>query len=116
VRETNYGVVFDVIAEPDPNNLEYTPLGPPLHTDNPYRDPRPTLQLLHCLESSPTGGTSRFADGFLAAELLRVGRPDHFEILTRSDIEFRFHDDRADLRAAGPIIETDNTRRVAGSA
>ena len=114
VRETNYGVVFDVIAEPDPNNLAYTPLGLPLHTDNPYRDPRPTLQLLHCLESSPTGGMSRFADGLLAAELLRASSPDEFEILTGSDIDFRFHDADADLRASGPIIEADNTGRVVG--
>lgn len=44
VRETNYGRLFDVIVEPDPINLAFTPLGLPLHTDNPYRDPVPTLQ------------------------------------------------------------------------
>ena len=27
VRETNYGALFDVVAEPDPVNLAYTPLG-----------------------------------------------------------------------------------------
>ena len=40
VRETNYGTLFDVRVEPDPNNLAFTavPLSP--HTDNPYRDMR----------------------------------------------------------------------------
>lgn len=79
VRETNYGRLFDVIVEPDPVNLAYTPKALPLHTDNPYREPVPTIQLLHCLSSSPTGGGSRFADGFAAAERLRLDDPDAFQ-------------------------------------
>jgi Gamma-butyrobetaine hydroxylase-like, N-terminal/Taurine catabolism dioxygenase TauD, TfdA family len=27
------------------------------HTDNPYRDPVPTVQLLHCLSTADDGGT-----------------------------------------------------------
>ena len=49
VRVTNYGRVFDVRSVVEPANLAYTPLGLGPHTDNPYRDPVPTLQLLHCL-------------------------------------------------------------------
>ena len=52
VRETNYGRLFDVRVEAAPANLAYTsrPIAP--HTDNPYRDPVPTVQLLHCLRSA----------------------------------------------------------------
>ena len=32
-------------------DLELTP-----HTDNPYRDPVPTVQLLHCLRNAVEGG------------------------------------------------------------
>ena len=49
-RETNYGALFEVRTEVNPNNLAYTNLGLGSHTDNPYRDPVPTVQLLHCLE------------------------------------------------------------------
>ena len=108
VRETNYGDLFDVIAEPDPVNLAYTPLGLPAHTDNPYRDPCPTVQLLHCLAAASDGGASRFVDGLAVAEELRTTRPDEFRTLTSTDVEFRYHGDGADLRARRPLIELDN--------
>jgi gamma-butyrobetaine dioxygenase len=68
VRETNYGKVFDVKAKINPNNLAYTNVAIRLHTDNPYRHPVPTIQVLHCLESNATGGDSILADGFAIAE------------------------------------------------
>jgi gamma-butyrobetaine dioxygenase len=52
VRETNYGRYFEVRTEVNPTNLAYTGLGLQAHTDNPYRDPVPTVQIHHCLESS----------------------------------------------------------------
>src|SRR5262249_25578107 len=71
VRDTNYGRVFDVRAVPDPKNLAYTGLALGLHTDNPYREPVPGLQILHCVARSPEGGQSLFSDGFRAAEVLQ---------------------------------------------
>lgn len=112
VRETNYGTLFDVLAEPDPNNLAYTALGLPLHTDNPYRDPVPTVQLLHCLQAGSTGGESQFADGFHAANCLREKDPRAFEVLSSNDVTFRFADSTADLRARVPIIQTNNSGEV----
>lgn len=107
VRQTNYGALFDVIAEPDPINLAYTPLGLPAHTDNPYRRPCPTVQLLHCLVSADEGGASRFVDGFAAAAALRRDDPAAFEVLTTTDVTFRFHGDGVDLQAQRPLIELD---------
>lgn len=107
VRETNYGTLFDVVAEPDPINLAYTPVGLPLHTDNPYREPCPTIQLLHCLSSAAEGGASQFADGFRAAEVLRIEHADDFAVLTTTLVDFRFHDAEVDLRSRRPIIELD---------
>ena len=105
VRETNYGGLFDVVAEPDPVNLAYTTLGLPAHTDNPYRDPCPTVQLLHCLAAASDGGASRFVDGFAAADRLRVEDPAAFRTLTTSDVTFRYHSADVDLRARRPLIE-----------
>lgn len=107
VRETNYGTLFDVRAEPDPVNLAYTPVGLPAHTDNPYRDPCPTVQLLHCLRAASDGGASRFVDGYAAAEQLRVEAAADFGVLSSTDVTFRFHGADVDLRAHRPLIELD---------
>ena len=58
VRETNYGRLFDVRVEPDPDNLAFTSREIAPHTDNPYRDPVPTLQLLHCLRDARSDGAA----------------------------------------------------------
>ena len=51
VRETNYGRKFEVRTEVNPTNLAFTGLGLQAHTDNPYRDPAPTVQVLYCLRA-----------------------------------------------------------------
>ncbi|MGB6457717.1 MAG: TauD/TfdA family dioxygenase [Streptosporangiaceae bacterium] len=75
VRETNYGRPCSVRVEASAANRAFTslPIGP--HTDNPYRDPVPTVQLLHCLTSCADGGESGLLDGFRAAAQLRATRP-----------------------------------------
>ena len=105
VRATNYGELFDVEAVPQPTNLAYSPVGLPLHTDNPYRSPRPTVQLLHCLRPAAAGGASQFSDGFRAAEQLRAEAPQHFEVLTATSVEFRFRDTEVDLCARRPLVD-----------
>lgn len=112
VRQTNYGRLFDVRVEPDPNNLAFTSAGITPHTDNPYRDPVPTLQLLHCLENSASGGDSGLVDGFHAAALLRAEDPEAFAVLTRTPVPFVFRDDRTELRADRPLIEVDARGRI----
>jgi len=112
VRETNYGRLFDVRVEATPANLAYTglPIGP--HTDNPYRDPVPTVQLLHCLATAVEGGDSGLVDGFLAAALLRTEDPSAFEILTRTPVTFAYRDATAELRATRPMIGVDPRGRI----
>ena len=112
VRETNYGPLFEVRAKIDANNLAYTNLGLGCHLDNPYRDPVPGLQLLHCLASSAEGGESVLQDGFLAARILRDTHPEYFDTLSRTWINFRFQDDRTDLRSRVPFIELDDRGEV----
>lgn len=53
VRETNYGRCFDVRADVNPSNLAYTSLELQAHTDNPYRDPAPTMQLSCTASTTP---------------------------------------------------------------
>lgn len=106
VRETNYGRWFEVRSEVDPVNLAYTGLGLQAHTDNPYRDPVPTLQLLACLENSAQGGDSLVVDGFHAATILRRESRSHFDLLCGHCARFEYAGS-ADvrLRSRRPMIE-----------
>jgi gamma-butyrobetaine dioxygenase len=118
VRETNYGRIFEVRVEQNPNNLAFTGERITPHTDNPYRDPVPTLQLLHCLVNSAEGGDSGLVDGFAAAALLREQDPGAFEVLTRTPVPFGFSDSGSgsgggtELTAHRPLIGTDPRGRV----
>lgn len=110
VRETNYGKLFDVVSVEQPTNLAFTGLALGNHTDNPYRDPVPQLQLLHCLAQASEGGESVVVDGFNAAERLRRESPEDFELLTRHAVPFRYVEDgdsvrQVDLQAKSPLIE-----------
>lgn len=106
VRETNYGRWFEVRAEVNPNNLAYTNLGLQAHTDNPYRDPVPTLQILACLENTVEGGDSIVVDGFHAAWRLRAENPRAFALLTRHPARFEYAGSAGvRLSAKRPMIE-----------
>ena len=104
VRTTNYGDLFDVRVEPQPVNLAFTGRAIAPHTDNPYRDPVPGIQLLHCLQSSPGGGDNVFIDGFAAAAMVRDEDPLAFATLTSTPLTFRYEDANTLLRASAPII------------
>jgi gamma-butyrobetaine dioxygenase len=111
-RETNYGKLFEVRTEVKPNNLAYTNMGLGSHTDNPYRDPVPTVQLLYCLESSTEGGDSILVDGFNAAKILKEESSENFEVLTNNWINFRFSDEKTDLRSRVPMIEINDNDEI----
>jgi gamma-butyrobetaine dioxygenase len=111
-RETNYGALFEVRTEVNPTNLAFTNLGLGSHTDNPYRDPVPTVQLLHCLESSTEGGESILVDGFKAASILREESEESFLSLANTWINYRFSDSKTELRSRVPMIELNDKKEV----
>ncbi|MGI9521000.1 MAG: 2-trimethylaminoethylphosphonate dioxygenase [Hyphomicrobiaceae bacterium] len=106
VRETNYGRHFDVRTEVNPTNLAYTGLGLQAHTDNPYRDPVPTVQVLYCLESSASGGENMVVDGFCVARRLREQRAEWFDVLSSHCGRFEYAGETdVILRSRRPMIE-----------
>ena len=114
-RLTNQGRYFEIKAEPKPANLASSALGLQTHTDNPYRDPVPTLQLFTCLQNDADGGESIVVDGFRAAEILKQEAPEHFELLTSHSAQFDFHGGGAvHLRASKPMIECSLEGQVIG--
>ena len=106
VRETNYGRHFEVRTEVNPTNLAYTGLGLQAHTDNPYRDPVPTVQVLYCLESSAAGGENMVVDGFRVAERLRDENQDWFDVLADHNARFEYAGEAGvHLTSRRPMIE-----------
>ena len=106
VRETNYGRHFEVRTEVNPVNLAYTGLGLQAHTDNPYRDPVPTLQILSCLENSADGGENMVVDGFAAARRLLAEDPTGFALLAGSPARFAYTGSGGVvLQSRRPVIE-----------
>jgi len=106
VRETNYGKWFEVRSEVNAINLAYTNLGLQAHTDNPYRDPVPTIQILYCLENSASGGDSTLVDGFNAAIRLKDENSDYFNLLSKYCARFEYSGDKgAHLQSRRPMIE-----------
>ncbi|MBO0335148.1 gamma-butyrobetaine dioxygenase [Sneathiella sp. CAU 1612] len=106
VRETNYGKWFEVRAEVTPTNLAFTSAGLQAHTDNPYRDPVPTMQILYALENSANGGDSLVVDGFKAVKRLQAEHPDYFDLLSRYSARYEYAG-QSDvcLQARKPMIE-----------
>jgi gamma-butyrobetaine dioxygenase len=112
LRETNFGVTFEVMNKPDPNNIAYTAEALTLHTDLPNQELPPGYQFLHCIANEATGGGSIFADGFALAAALRRTDPDAFTLLSSVPIPFRFHDRTDDLRSRRPVIALDHDGNV----
>ena len=112
VRETELGQVVDVrLGEQVPDQaFTSRPLIP--HTAQPFRDPMPTLKLLHCLDDATAGGESILVDGFHAAASLRAHDPAAFTALTSSEVTFAFIGARAELRATRPVIGVDPRHRI----
>ena len=115
-RQTNFGTTFEVVNKPSPNNLAYTALPLPLHTDLPNQEQVPGYQFLHCLRNSVTGGASVFADGFRICTDLRAQAPDDFDLLSGLQIPWRFHDENDDVRFRRSIIELDSMGDLSGLA
>ena len=92
IRRTNFGEFFNVKSKPNPNDLAYTSLPLAPHTDNPYRNPVPCIQMLHCIENQVNGGLSTLVDGYTVTEELKVKFPEYYEILSKIKVRFQFID------------------------
>lgn len=112
LRKSNFGLTFEVVNMPDPNNLAYTSVALPLHTDLPNQEMPPGLQFLHCIANEATGGDSVFADGFAIAQDLMAQHPEAFAVLSQISVPFRFFDRSCDIRVRRPVITLDPSGRM----
>lgn len=116
LRESNFGLGFDVRSKKDPNSNAYTALYLPLHTDLPHYELPPGLQLLHCRVNDAVGGDSLLVDGVAVARALRAADPEAYRLLTTESVPFRFQDANGDYRARHPVIACDAAGEPVGVA
>jgi predicted HD phosphohydrolase len=132
VRETEWGRVFNVKTVPDQQqdsvkkDLAYTSFSIGMHTDNPYRDPMPDIQILHQIDgcTCPQGGPpcdtcatqNLFSDGFAVAAKLYEEDHEAFDLLSTINVRWENNggDGKAMVMAFKPTIEVDYTRMVDG--
>ena len=107
VRRTNFGEHFNVKSKPNPNDLAYTSLPLAPHTDNPYRNPVPCIQILHCITNEVKGGFSTLVDGFTVTEILKKDNPEFYDILTKVKVRFKFIDKDVVLEDWSELIKLD---------
>ncbi|GAB7528367.1 gamma-butyrobetaine dioxygenase [Pseudomonas sp. 3A(2025)] len=114
VKETNFGKYFEVYSKPVANDLAYRSvrLGP--HTDNPYRDPVPGIQLLHCLVNETSGGLSTLVDSVKVVDALRREDEAGYQLLKNTPVRFRFVDHGVELTCRRPMIHTDSDGNTLG--
>ena len=110
VRRTNFGEHFNVKSKSNPNDLAYTTLHLSPHTDNPYRNPVPCIQLLHCIENEVSGGYSTLVDGFTVSEKLKKEDPEAYKILTEVKVRFKFTDKNVMLEDWAELIQLDEEK------
>ena len=107
VRETNFGILWDVNSEPNPITNANTALPLPPHVDLPTREYQPGLQFLHCLVNETEGGDNILVDGFRIAELLREESPDDYEVLTTVPWDWANRSRTSDYRWRSPLLVTE---------
>jgi len=114
VRETNFGAYFEVYSRPDSTDLAYRPVALGPHTDNPYRNPVPGIQLLHCLQNETSGGLSTLVDSLAVAQQLQQEDPQGFRLLATVPVRFEYRDADTCLVSVQPMIEVDGMGVMVG--
>jgi gamma-butyrobetaine dioxygenase len=112
-RDSNFGVVFDVVTMANANSNAYTAIELPPHVDLPTREYQPGFQFFHCLANDAAGGESTYVDGFAVAEHLRAQEPEIFAELSTTAVGFRFCDQSSDYAWRSPVVVLDRQGALA---
>lgn len=105
IRDTNFGLTWDVKAVVEPDSTANTNYRLCPHTDLPTRETPPGFQFLHCIANTAEGGNSTMADGQAVAAHIAENHPDSYEALTTLKWIFFNRSPVADHRWSGPIID-----------
>jgi alpha-ketoglutarate-dependent taurine dioxygenase len=109
LRNTFYGLTWDVKSVPDAKNVAYTSQFLGLHEDLLYMADPPGFQLLHCLKNSTEGGESLFSDGFHAAGKLPLEDTD---ALSKTAMSFYYDNNGEYYYHEHPVLEYDQWNTI----
>ncbi|XP_068085044.1 gamma-butyrobetaine dioxygenase [Anabrus simplex] len=89
IKKTHYGEEFEVRNKPDTTNLAYLSTPLQMHTDLPYYEYKPGVNLLHCLvQTVGEGGENELTDILNVSNKLRRDKPEEYKILTKTLVEW----------------------------
>ncbi|KXG51932.1 Taurine catabolism dioxygenase TauD/TfdA [Penicillium griseofulvum] len=109
LRNSFYGLTFDVRTIPQATNVAYTNQFLGFHMDLMYMNEPPGYQLLHCLENSCSGGESMFADTFSTAKLMNDLHPEHYKVLREQKLGYEYRHEANIYYHERPVFEHDSS-------
>lgn len=104
ITPTNYGIIWTVDANIAPVTAVDSERSLHVHTDLPYRDSAPGVQLMMVEGDGIAGGASTFVDGFAVAEHVRATDPLAWRLLTAIDFAYPFVRDNIEMHGRSPLI------------
>ena len=114
VKDTAHGQSYQLVSKPDYNDLGYQPVALSPHTDMPYSNPMPGVQILQCRVNETSGGFSTLVDSVACCEQLRQEDPDAYQILADLCVQFRFDSAEESIVLDRPLLDIDSSGELQG--
>ncbi len=105
---THFGRIEDLRTDNTTNantdQLGYTDAAIGPHTDQPFLDAPPRLQLLQAIRAADSGGENHITDARAAASYLRDLDSHSYEVLTTTPVDFHRRQAAFERRVVSPIL------------
>lgn len=89
IKRTHYGEEFVVSIKDGASNVAYLSAPLQMHTDMPYYEYKPGVNLLHCMvQTRSPGAFNLLTDGLWVVEQMRTRYPDEFAILASTPVDW----------------------------
>uniref|UniRef100_A0A1B0CGH6 Putative gamma-butyrobetaine2-oxoglutarate dioxygenase n=1 Tax=Lutzomyia longipalpis TaxID=7200 RepID=A0A1B0CGH6_LUTLO len=89
IKKTHFGEEFIVKHKPGTTNRAYLSSELQLHTDLPYYEHKPGVNLLHCLEQSMSqGGKNLLIDAVYISNMMKEMYPQHYKLLKTVPVDW----------------------------
>ncbi|KAG7310302.1 hypothetical protein JYU34_003057 [Plutella xylostella] len=89
-KQTHYGIQFVVKHVPNTSNVAYLSSNLQVHTDLPYYEYCPGVNMLHCLvQTESNGGENVLSDGHYVAHYMKKNYPEQYRLLTEVEVEWK---------------------------
>ncbi|KAI5697800.1 hypothetical protein M8J75_015817 [Diaphorina citri] len=113
LKRTQYGETFRVENKPGTSNVAYLSSKLQLHTDLPYYEYKPGINMLHCIiqASDPSQGINQLTDCLSVCRHLAANRQSVYETLSRTLVDWTDYGEDNRYRFANihraPVIALD---------